>query len=290
MSFDILFLSNEEHGTSCLITLSFSPEQIATFCLGLSRKAPQSRRHHSHSSISPKFSPRVLKMMLPPSILGLPTSLILLLSAQITNVHAETLRLPTAIRKLGTDAGEKITHEYFAFGDQDSVLQTGTQAKAAVEALGLLTEEEEALLAVNSSASLSYRAPLARHFDDTSRALDTRYSIDPWEIFRNARIIKARLERRDYACPTGTSSCSAIGYPNSCCQTGATCVKIEDTGLGPVGCCPSGESCTGTIACSGEQQGCSSESGGGCCIPGWSCASVGCEFLAGEVASPLLQA
>lgn len=217
-------------------------------------------------------------MMLPPSIFGLPTPLLLLLSAQITNVHAETQRLPTAIRKMGTDAGEKFTHEYFAFGEQDAVIQAGTQAKAVVPAHGLLTEEEEALLAVNSSSSIAYRAPFAAHYDSRAGALDTRSSIDPWEVFRIARLIKARLERRDYACPTGTSSCSAIGYPDSCCQTGATCVKITDTGLGPVGCCPSGESCTGTIACSGDQQGCPSESGGGCCIPGWSCASVGCEF------------
>lgn len=217
-------------------------------------------------------------MILPSSISGLPMPLLLLLSAQITGGHTETPHLPTAIRKMGTDAGEKFTQEYFAFGDQDNVLQAGTQAKAAVPAQGLLTAEEEALLAANASASISYRAPLAAHFNGSAGTLDTRYTVHPWEAFRNARHVKARLERRDYACPTGTSSCSDIGYPNSCCQTGATCVRIVDTGLGPVGCCPSGESCTGTIACTGDQQGCSSESGGGCCIPGWSCASIGCEY------------
>lgn len=224
-------------------------------------------------------------MILPKSISGLPIPLLLLLSAQVTHVYAETQRLPTAIRKMGTDAGEKFTQEYFAFGDQDSVVQAGTQTKAAVPAQGLLTAEEETLLAANSSASIAYRAPLAAHLYNNAGALDTRYIIDPWEAFMNARNIKARLEKRDYACPTGTSSCSAIGYPNSCCQTGATCVKIADTGLGPVGCCPSSESCTGTIACSGDQQSCSSESfsGGGCCIPGWSCASVGCESWTAKI-------
>ncbi|KAJ4396266.1 hypothetical protein N0V93_000485 [Gnomoniopsis smithogilvyi] len=172
-------------------------------------------------------------MKLSPSIVGLSMPSLLLLSAQFTDIYAETQRLPTAIRKMGTDAGEKFTHEYFAFGDQDSVVQAGTQAKAAVPAHGILTDEEEALLAVNSSASIPYRAPFAAHFDGDVAALEARHSIDPWEVFRNAKMIKARLQRRDYACPTGTSSCSAIGYPNSCCQTGATCVKITDTGLGP---------------------------------------------------------
>lgn len=210
-------------------------------------------------------------------MLGLPTSLLLLLSAQVRDIHAETQRLPTAIRKMGTDAGEKFTQEYFTFGDQDGVVQAGMQAKVALPAQGFLTAGEEALLAANSSASIPYRAPFAAHFLGAAAALDERYRIAPWEAFNRARQIQARLEKRDFACPTGTSSCSAIGYPDSCCESGETCVKIADTGLGPVGCCPSGVSCTGTIACSGDQQGCSSDSGGGCCIPGWSCASVGCE-------------
>lgn len=216
-------------------------------------------------------------------MLGLPKSLLLLLSAQVTDTYAETQRLPTAIRKMGTDAGEKFTHEYFAFGDQDGVIfQVATQAKAAEQVQGILTAGEEALLAANSSASIPYRAPYAAHSYGNPVTLDETYRTNRWDALKKARQVKASLEKRDFACPTGTSSCSAIGYPDSCCQSGETCVKIADTGLGPVGCCPSGESCTGTIACSGDQQGCSSESGGGCCIPGWSCASIGCESGTGE--------
>lgn len=217
----------------------------------------------SRTSASPE-------MKMPSPLSRLPASLLLLLSTQIRHIHADTQRLPTAIRKMGTDAQEKFLHEYLAFGEEDTILEAGTE---------LLAPAEEALLAANSSASMShYRAPLAAHFSLGSRGvLDERDAVDPWEWFSRARIVEARLARRDFACPTGTSSCSSIGYANSCCPYGDTCVQIADTGLGPVGCCPTGVSCTGTIACSGDQEGCSSESGGGCCIPGWSCASVGCK-------------
>lgn len=213
-------------------------------------------------------------MPTPISLLGLPASLLLLIAAQVTNVHASTQPLPTAIRKMGTDAGEKFLQEYSAFGDNDEVSVIGSRADLAVSARGVLTPEEEELLAANSSALITYRAPFAAHFYGH---VDARAISDGWDLFRRARLVEARLAKRDFACPTGTSDCSTISYPDSCCQSGTTCVKIEDTGLGPVGCCPDGESCGGTIACSGDQQGCSSSSGGGCCIPGYECASIGCK-------------
>lgn len=221
-----------------------------------------------------------MKMKIPSSLSGLPASLLLLLSAQIAGLHADTQRFPIAIRKMGTDAGEKFLHEYLAFGDEEHIaIDPGTQATAPASAHpGILTPAEEALLAANSSALLHFRAPLAPHLNAGS--LDERMEgTDPWESFNRARMVEARLARRDFACPTGTSSCSSIGYPNSCCQIGETCEQITDAGLGPVACCPIGEACTGSIACTGQQQACSSESGGGCCIPGWSCASIGCKFL-----------
>lgn len=210
------------------------------------------------------------------SVSGLPGSLLLLL-AQIMGVHGDTQRLPTAIRKMGVDAGEKFFQEYYAFEVEDEVAQVGTPASAAVPAQGILTPEEEAHLAVNSSASIPYRAPFAAHFYESMETLGERDSRGESDLFRRAKWVEVRLAKRDYACPAGTSNCSSIGYPDSCCQSGTTCVTISDTGLGPVGCCPNGESCTGQIACSGDQQGCSSDSGGGCCISGYACASIGCK-------------
>lgn len=218
------------------------------------------------------------------SLLGLPSALLLLLAAQVTDAQAGAQRLPTAIRMMGTDAGEKFLHEYSAFGSGDDDGGAASQAGAYA-----------ALLVSNASAAPTspYRAPLAAHLYDPGtapaplvQARDDSHGgggggddeHDGWGVFfRRARWAEARLARRDFACPTGSSDCAAIGYPNSCCQAGTTCVEITDTGLGAVGCCPDGQSCTGTIACSGGQEGCSSESGGGCCISGYACASVGCE-------------
>lgn len=194
--------------------------------------------------------------------------LLLLLAAQVTQAQANARQLPTAIRMMGTDAGEKFLHEYSAFCSSDDDDDHDSAAP---------------ILATNASAA-PYRAPLAAHLYDPPLVQgrdddddDGGGSQGGWDVFRGARSAEARLARRDFACPTGSSDCAAIGYANSCCQAGTTCVEITDTGLGSVGCCPEGQSCTGTIACSGGQEGCSSESGGGCCISGYACASVGCK-------------
>lgn len=211
----------------------------------------------------------------------LPALLLLLVAAHVGLGQADSQRLPTAIRKMSPDAGEKLLHEYYAFGDEDGVAQVGAQAGAqaqpAMLSKGVLDVEEEELLAANSSASISFRAPFAPHFDSHLAARGDDGGVSGWHLFQRAKNVVARLEKRQFACPTGTTDCSAIGFPNSCCQAGTECVQITDTGLGPVGCCPDGISCTGSIACSGSQQGCPSDIGGGCCIPGFVCASIGCE-------------
>lgn len=210
-------------------------------------------------------------------ILGLPSPLLLLLVAQaeFNELSASAQRLPTAIRKMGLDEGEKFLHGYCAFEDDSNIAQAVFQPRAPIPASGLLSPEEASLLEANSSAAISYRPPFAPHFESS---LQGEQGLLGWDIFRRAASALARLERRQFSCPTGTSDCSAIGYPYSCCQSGLTCVQIEDTGLGPVGCCPSGSSCGGTITCSGSQVGCPSDMGGGCCIDGFVCEGVGCKF------------
>ncbi len=97
------------------------------------------------------------------------------------------------------------------------------------------------------------------------------------ELFRRAADAVARLQRRQWGCPAGTASCSGIGYPYSCCATGETCYKVEDTGLGPVGCCPGGSACGGAVSsCAADTTACPSSLGGGCCIAGYVCKGVGC--------------
>jgi hypothetical protein len=207
----------------------------------------------------------------------LPASLLLLVAAQASLAQADAQRLPTAIRKMSPDAGEKLLYEHYAFGPEDEVVQVGSKAQPATLAKAVLAPQEEELLAANSSAAIAFRAPFAPHFESHLAARGDGSVAGGWQLFQRAVDVVARLEKRQFACPTGTSDCSAIGFPNSCCQAGTDCVQITDTGLGPVGCCPEGISCTGSIACSGSQQGCPSDIGGGCCIDGFVCASIGCE-------------
>ena len=124
---------------------------------------------------------------------------------------------------------------------------------------------------------LAYRPPFAVAMDDRQAASPAgRFEL---LVRHAARAALARLERRQWACPAGTGSCEAIGYPNSCCPSEEACVEVQDTGLGPVGCCPAGATCGGGVSgCSDGSMPCGSDIGGGCCIPGFVCQGVGCEF------------
>lgn len=100
--------------------------------------------------------------------------------------------------------------------------------------------------------------------------------------FNSFLAMRARdmLMKRGFKCPAGTNDCSSIGQPNSCCSSGSSCISITDTGFGPVGCCPSGQTCGGRISCDTESgySSCPESPNGGCCLPGFSCLDVGCKF------------
>ncbi|ROV96819.1 hypothetical protein VMCG_07892 [Cytospora schulzeri] len=132
---------------------------------------------------------------------------------------------------MSPDAGEKLLHEYLAFVEEDQVADVATQAQPATPADGFSKPGEEGLIAVNSSsASIPYYAPFAPHFNPGLESRDGSTGIDGtsgWKLYRMARDVFAKLEKRDYACPTGTSNCSSIGYPNSCCQTGTERAKLN---------------------------------------------------------------
>ncbi|KAL2382168.1 hypothetical protein RJZ90_003485 [Blastomyces dermatitidis] len=53
--------------------------------------------------------------------------------------------------------------------------------------------------------------------------------------------------KRRFKCPLDTEPCTYINRPNSCCGKGSKCVFVKDTGLGDVGCCGAGESCSGDL-------------------------------------------
>ncbi|OJD26206.1 hypothetical protein ACJ73_02415, partial [Blastomyces percursus] len=84
------------------------------------------------------------------------------------------------------------------------------------------------------------------------------------------------FEKRRFKCPLDTEPCTYINRPNSCCGKGSKCVFVKDTGLGDVGCCGAGESCSGDLTrCAYGYSPCPDNPGGGCCIPGYSCVDQG---------------
>jgi hypothetical protein len=201
----------------------------------------------------------------------LPPSLWLLIALQIS--AEQNAPLPTAIRKMPPDAGEKFYHHYYAFEQETSQQPFPIPAIAA---RGSFQEQDARLLSTNASAELDPR-PAFAPLDDRWTSSDEEGANSAWRLLRR---VAAALERRDWSCPGGTNSCIDIGYPNSCCPTGEACMVIQDTGLGPVGCCPIGSSCGGTITgCAAGNTPCGSDLGGGCCIPGYVCQGIGCKLL-----------
>ncbi|CAK7564945.1 MAG: hypothetical protein SEPTF4163_002851 [Sporothrix epigloea] len=125
----------------------------------------------------------------------------------------------------------------------------------------------------------AYLPPFSIHQEasDSSERHDNGGEIESFKLFRRAADALARLKRRQWGCPTGTTSCESIGYPYSCCSETEKCYKVTDTGLGPVGCCPEGETCGGAVSdCTSSSTACPESLGGGCCIAGYVCEGVGC--------------
>lgn len=188
---------------------------------------------------------------------------------------------PVAVKKMSVDENEKFFPEYWRFqdyGNQHAMFKRPSGG-AAVNALRKEFEEEEASLLVNASAPLSFRPAFAVH-KTQEMSLNKRDNLAIAALgARNAAAALAFLEKRDFQCPGGTSPCNNIAAPNLCCAMGEVCFTIPDTGLGTVGCCPSGANCSGNITCAAGNTPCGSDIGGGCCIPGYVCAGIGCELL-----------
>lgn len=196
--------------------------------------------------------------------------------------HLRLGRKPVGVVKMSDDPGEKFYLEYWHFeGDSEQKqMPMGGRDGSSSSGLGRRDvdreeeEEEQKRLAANSSAVLHFRPPFVLHTDDSSQVGSAELRL------RDSKRALAALQKRGFTCPTGTSSCANIGFPGSCCTTNEACFEIEDTGLGPVGCCPAGATCGGTIDfCDAPNTACSSALGGGCCILNYLCVKGGCEFL-----------
>lgn len=195
--------------------------------------------------------------------------------------HISAGHAPVAVKKMSVDESEKFFPEYWGFQDYGNqyAMFKEPSGRAAGNALRKEFEGEEAILLVNASAPLSFRPAFVVH-KTQEKSLNKRDTPAIAALgLRNAAAALALLEKRDFQCPTGTFPCNQISAPNLCCATGEVCFTIPDTGLGTVGCCPSGASCSGSITCAAGNTPCGSKMGGGCCIPGYVCAGIGCESL-----------
>ena len=181
---------------------------------------------------------------------------------------------PIGIRKMSDDPGEMFFLDYWQF-DTSKPLENGPL-------IGSMTSEtlkKDMILSrrwlqdrgIRNESTLSpFLPPLQMHADDILLdRLNFRHTSS--DVFH----------KRSFQCPSGTNNCSSVGDPNICCATEETCVKIDDIGLGSVGCCPTGQKCGGSVSQCNASAGytsCPGSSNGGCCIPNFSCEDIGCKY------------
>lgn len=159
------------------------------------------------------------------------------------------------VKKMSEDEGEKFFFDYWDFEGADEVGLTATNET------------------FNPQSYDNHEAP------------EIQPRVYPFRPSVSTNMGFSPLFRRDFKCPTGTFACTAIDRPNSCCGAGDTCVLVQDTGLGDVGCCPQGQTCSGVIgSCQQGYMSCPASMGGGCCIPGYECVSGGCKFQVADSA------
>lgn len=210
-------------------------------------------------------------MQLPKALLGLPTSLLLLVADQLQAQELlQQQQHPTAIKKMSPDSGEKLLREHYAFAPTAALLIPSHQPRSAT--LTPEEEEEEELLQSDNNSTSAFLAPFAIHYDYHHNARRRAAGEDD--------LLAHHLRGRQFSCPPDTSACTNIEQPNYCCAAGTTCFAVDGApASGNVGCCPEGRSCGGSVgSCGWGATACSADVGGGCCISGFVCAEVGCEF------------
>lgn len=191
---------------------------------------------------------------------------------------------PISVKKMSTDEGEMFFLDYWLFeGAQDmentdrrGPINLGRRERDFSQRPYNWSSSDE--LSDNSNASLPIFSPLRLHSDQTGlRGFYHRY------------IQRDTLFGRDFRCPDGTSNCSSIGQPDSCCSTADSCISITDTGYGTVGCCPIGQTCAGSISCdtANGYSSCPNSPNGGCCLPGYGCIDVGCVITGTSTATAM---
>ncbi|KAI9036153.1 putative GPI anchored protein [Aspergillus affinis] len=172
------------------------------------------------------------------------------------------------VKKMSNDEGEKFFLDYWYFEEDAVDGNANTTTERLQERQETATNEH---LATKEQLDLQPRS----YPHHPSLLLNRRDEASDTHGWMAAQF--SPLFRRDFKCPANTFSCASIDRPNSCCNAGDTCELVKDTGSGDVGCCPTGQDCSGTIGkCQQGYSSCSASQGGGCCIPGYDCVSGGC--------------
>jgi hypothetical protein len=177
---------------------------------------------------------------------------------------------PIGARKMSGDKNEMFFLEYWQFEDLNDAAGSATSPRDRI--LKRSQPEDYA----NGTLENDLLPPLLLHSDNLGR--------HNWQSHLRFNP-RSNLIPRDFQCPSGTNNCSSISRPYSCCATDETCVVVSDNldaGMGDVGCCKNGSTCNGQVAeCDTSQgyQSCPGSENGGCCIPNYSCAGVGCKKL-----------
>ncbi|KAI9773896.1 MAG: hypothetical protein M1840_006122 [Geoglossum simile] len=190
----------------------------------------------------------------------------------LESFNSEPERVPVGVRKMSGDEREKFYTDYWMFDGSGTVggERPMLQPLESKRVLRPRDDDEALQLYNNASTPRPFKAPILLHTNDHDQTPLNR---------RSPRAALLALQNRDFKCPGGTTDCSSIGRPNSCCANGEVCQIIPNTGLGDVGCCPVGKGCSGDLKnCDLGFTKCSDDLGGGCCIPEYVCVQVGCEF------------
>ena len=173
---------------------------------------------------------------------------------------------PVGVRKMDGDEGAKFFLHYWGYEGNAAHEQP---PEHPLPPRGLVPRAQHY---ANASMPIPYAAPMLLHAQTSP---NPHYGHGKGFL---SGILGRALDKRDFKCPTGSAACNDIGRPNTCCNQGEACHIIPDTGLGDVGCCPPGSSCSGNLNnCDLGFTKCSDNLGSGCCIPKYVCVDVGCE-------------
>lgn len=185
---------------------------------------------------------------------------------------------PIGLHKMSGDEGEMFFPEYWVFDSELKNAPANKPMERRTPFLRLPSEHQHSGIQedlANSTWLYPLQASLSLHSD---QQIESKRLLR--KLHRLPRALRYQLDERDFRCPGNTLSCTSINRPNSCCPSGESCQLITNNGLGDVGCCAQGQTCSQQVStCQEGYKSCPGSSGGGCCIPGYDCDGVGCMIL-----------